>query len=174
VYKRQLLRRQALRPYRKPLVIMSPKSLLRHPLVVSTLDDLAQGQFMPVLGEIDALDLKKVRRVIFCQGKVYYDLLAQRREQKITDIAILRLEQMYPFPDQEVKAALIGLDHVKDWVWCQEEPENQGAWFKVSQDFAALNLPCRYVGRKAYASPAVGYASLFKEEQTRLVHLALA
>ncbi len=168
-----LLRRQALRAYRKPLVIMSPKSLLRHPLVTSTLEDLAGGHFQPVIGEVDALDLKKVRRVIFCQGKVYYDLLAKRREKKITDVAIVRLEQMYPFPDQEVKAALAGLSHVKDWVWCQEEPENQGAWFKVSQDFAALDLPCRYVGRKAYASPAVGYASMFKEEQDALVALAL-
>ncbi len=169
-----LLRRQVLRPYRKPLVIMSPKSLLRHPLVISTLADLADGCFMPVLGEVDPIDFKKVRRVIFCQGKVYYDLLAKRREQNISDIAILRLEQLYPFPDVEIQAALAALSHVKDWVWCQEEPENQGAWFKVSQDFAALDLPCRYVGRKAYASPAVGYASVFKEEQANLVALALA
>ena len=169
-----LLRRQALRPYRKPLVIMSPKSLLRHPLVLSTIDELVNGQFMPVIPEVDSLDLKKVRRVIFCQGKVYYDLLAARRDQNIMDIAIVRLEQMYPFPDQEVQSALKNLSQVKDWVWCQEEPENQGAWFKVSQDFAALDIPCRYVGRKAYASPAVGYASLFKEEQAALVALALA
>ncbi len=169
-----LLRRQVLRPYRKPLVVMSPKSLLRHPAVISSLDDLAEGHFMPVIGETEALDLKKVKRVIFCQGKVYYDLWAKRRELQQMDVAIVRLEQMYPFPDQEVKAALKGLNHVKDWVWCQEEPENQGAWFKVSQDFAALDLPCRYVGRKAYASPAVGYASVFKEEQEALVSLALS
>ncbi|MCX7123359.1 MAG: 2-oxoglutarate dehydrogenase E1 component, partial [Gammaproteobacteria bacterium] len=169
-----LLRRQVLRPYRKPLVIMSPKSLLRHPLVTSTLDDLADGHFMPVIGEIDVMDLKTVRRVIFCQGKVYYDLLIKRREKKISDIVIIRLEQMYPFPDLEIKAVLKDLTAVKEWVWCQEEPENQGAWFKVSQDFAALGLPCRYVGRKAYASPAVGYASVFKEEQDALVSEALA
>ena len=169
-----LLRRQALRPYRKPLVIMSPKSLLRHPLVISRLDELAEGHFMPVISEIDEIDLKKVKRVILCQGKVYYDLLVKRREKKISDIAIIRLEQMYPFPDLEVKAAIKNLGHVKDWVWCQEEPENQGAWFKVSHDLAALDLPCRYVGRKAYASPAVGYSSIFKEEQEALVSLALS
>lgn len=168
-----LLRRQVLRPYRKPLVIMSPKSLLRHPLVTSTLDELADGTFLPAIGEIDNLKPAKVRRVVFCQGKVYYDLLAKRREQKIEDVAILRVEQMYPFPDQEIKALLKDYKHVKDWVWCQEEPENQGAWFKLRDDFTALGLDCRYVGRQAYASPAVGYASVFKEQQEQLVAEAL-
>lgn len=169
-----LLRRQVLRPYRKPLVIMSPKSLLRHPLVTSSLKDLAEGQFEPVLPEQDVLS-KKPKRVIFCQGKVYYDLLAKRREQKIEDIAILRIEQMYPFPDQEVAALISAYKGVKDWVWCQEEPHNQGAWFKVRDDFAPL-LPAalRYVGRPAYASPAVGYSNVFKQGQEQLVAEALS
>lgn len=169
-----VLRRQALRPYRKPLIIMSPKSLLRHPLVTSTLDELAQGQFEVVLPELDALNVKQVKRVIFCQGKVYYDLLAKRREQKIKDIAILRVEQLYPFPDQEVAALIKPYAQVKDWVWCQEEPQNQGAWCKVRDDFAPLvSAPMKYVGRPAYASPAVGYASLFKHSQEQLVAEAL-
>lgn len=168
-----LLRRQVLRPYRKPLVIMSPKSLLRHPLVTSTLDELAEGTFLPIIGEIDALKASKVRRVVICQGKVYYDLLAKRRDQKCEDIAIVRIEQMYPFPDQELKGLLKDYAHVKDWVWCQEEPENQGAWFKLRNDLADIGLNCRYVGRQAYASPAVGYASVFKEQQEQLVQEAL-
>lgn len=171
-----LLRRQVLRPFRNPLVIMSPKSLLRHPLVVSSLEDLAQGTFYNVLPEAELLDVKKIKRVVICQGKVYYDLLAKRREQKLDNIALVRLEQMYPFPVDEMQAILDPYAQVKDWVWCQEEPYNQGAWFKVVPDINAL-LPqghqLRYVGRKAYASPAVGYASLFKEQQMALVDEAL-
>lgn len=169
-----LLRRQVLRPYRKPLVIMSPKSLLRHPLVTSTLTDLTEGQFQPIIGEIDTLKAKKIRRVVFCQGKIYYELLTKRREQKREDIVIIRLEQIYPFPDSEIKALLKEYSHVQDWVWCQEEPYNQGAWFKVRDDFAVIDIQCRYVGRKAYAAPAVGYADLFKTEQESLVTEALA
>lgn len=172
-----LLRRQVLRPFRNPLVVMTPKSILRHPLVTSSLEELAEGQFYNVLPEIDQLDAKKVKRVIICQGKVYYDLLIKRREQKIDHIAIIRLEQMYPFPEDDLKAILQPYSQVKDWVWCQEEPANQGAWFKVVFDINPI-LPkgctLQYIGRKAYASPAVGYASLFKEEQTALVTQALS
>jgi 2-oxoglutarate dehydrogenase E1 component len=172
-----LLRRQVLRPFRNPLIIMSPKSILRHPLVLSTLDELANGQFYNVLPEQDTIDAKKMTRVVICQGKVYYDLLTQRREKKLENIALIRLEQMYPFPADEMKAILAPYAHVKDWVWCQEEPHNQGAWFRVAPDINAL-LPqgnaLRYVGRKAYASPAVGYPSLFKEEQAALVAEAMS
>lgn len=168
-----LLRRQVLRSYRTPLVIMSPKSLLRHPLMASSIEDLANGTFLPVIGEMDTLKANKARRVVFCQGKVYYELLQKRREKKIEDIAIMRLEQMYPFPDLEVKALLKDYQHVKDFVWCQEEPKNQGAWFKVRDDFSDLGVSCRYVGREAYAAPAVGYADLFKKEQDQLINDAL-
>ena len=171
-----LLRRQALRNYRKPLIIMSPKSLLRHPLVTSTLADLAEGTFFNVLPETDALNAKNVRRVVICQGKVYYDLLSKRREQKLEDIALIRLEQMYPFPAEEVKKVFASYAHVKDWVWCQEEPRNQGAWLSVAEPISAvLPVGCslNYVGRKDYSSPAVGYASLFHEEQSALINQAL-
>ncbi len=170
-----LLRRQALRPVRKPLVIMSPKSLLRHPLLASSLEDLAQGQFCDVLPETE-LEPKKINRVVFCQGKVYYDLLLKRREQKNDAVALIRLEQMYPFPVEQMKAALVPYAKVKEWVWCQEEPRNQGAWFKVAADLQAL-LPkgseLLYVGREDYAAPAVGYANVFEEHQKALVAEAL-
>ena len=169
-----LLRRQALRAYRKPLIIMSPKSLLRHPMLASSLEDLAEGTFLPVIGETDKISATKVRRVIFCQGKVYYDLLTMRREKKIEDIAILRLEQIYPFPQKDAAKLLKSFSQVKDFVWCQEEPHNQGAWFKVRDDFRALGFEFRYVGREAYASPAVGYASIDKQQQNRLVEEALS
>lgn len=168
-----LLRRQALRQYRKPLVIMSPKSLLRHPLVISNMSELATGMFQPVIDEIDSSQ-RQINRVIFCQGKVYYDLLAARRAGKKDSIAIIRLEQMYPFPDTEMIALLQKYSTVSDFIWCQEEPENQGAWWKLRDDFGALHIKCRYVGRKAYASPAVGYLSVFKEQQEQLIAEALS
>lgn len=168
-----LLRRQVLRAYRAPLVIMSPKSLLRHPLAVSSLDDLEKGQFFPVLPELDAPSPRKIKRVVLCQGKVYYDLLAKRRDLKKEDVALIRIEQMYPFPDAELREVLKPYAHVKEWAWCQEEPFNQGAWFKLRDDFAALDLSCAYLGRSAFASPAVGYANVFKEEQADLVLRAL-
>ena len=117
---------------------------------------------------------KDVTRILACSGKLYYDLLTARRERRLDNVAIIRVEQLYPFPHKQFAAEMKRDPNAKEVVWCQEEPENQGAWFKVSQDFAALGLPCRYVGRKAYASPAVGYASVFKEEQDALVSEALA
>ncbi len=172
-----LLRRQVLRPLRIPLIIMSPKSLLRHPLVVSSLDDLANGEFHNVLPELDALAPKKIKRVVICQGKVYYDLLAKRREQKIENVAIIRLEQMYPFPKADMQEVLAAYAHVKDWVWCQEEGYNQGAWFKVVEDINPLlpkNCALQYVGEEAYASAAVGYPDVFQKHQAALVAKALA
>lgn len=164
-----LLRRQALRNYRKPLVIMSPKGLLRHPLVTSTLKELVTGTFQSVLPEQDALKPKEIKRVVLCQGRIYYDLVIKRRALELKNVALIRIEQLYPFPDQELAEILAPYAHVKEWVWCQEEPENQGAWSKLRDDFNALHLPCRYFGRTAFASPAVGYANVFKEEQEALV-----
>ncbi len=126
-----LLRRQMVRPYRKPLIVMSPKSLLRHPLAVSTLNDLSQGEFQLVIPEIDAIDPKKVNRVVFCCGKVYFDLLEKRREKKLNNVAILRIEQLYPFPKEAFKEAMKPYKQVKDIIWCQEEPQNQGAWYST-------------------------------------------
>lgn len=171
-----LIRRQMVRPMRKPLIVMTPKSLLRHPLVTSSLEDLYQGQFHTVIPEIDELEVKKVKRVVVCQGKVYYDLLQKRREQKIDDVAIIRIEQLYPFPVQAYQAILEAYAHVEDFVWCQEEPRNQGAWFSIQDDLRAYLSPSQkmvYVGRKPFAAPAVGYPSLFHEQQTALVNEAL-
>ncbi|MCP4235947.1 MAG: 2-oxoglutarate dehydrogenase E1 component, partial [Aestuariibacter sp.] len=124
-----MLRRQVVRPMRKPLIVMSPKSLLRHPLAVSSLEELSDGVFHNVIGEVDELDPKGVKRVVMCSGKVYYDLLDQRRKNEQTDVAIIRLEQLYPFPQEECAKIVAEYSHVKDWVWCQEEPQNQGAWY---------------------------------------------
>ncbi|VAX76368.1 2-oxoglutarate dehydrogenase E1 component [Serratia symbiotica] len=171
-----MLRRQALRGIRRPLVVMSPKSLLRHSLAVSCLEELANGTFLSAIGEIDSMDLTMVKRVVLCTGKVYYDLLEHRRNNGKKDVAIIRIEQLYPFPHQAVQAVLAQYAHVHDFVWCQEEPFNQGAWFfserklrKVIKARATL----RYVGRPASASPAVGYMSVHKKQQEALVNDAL-
>ncbi|WP_116472812.1 2-oxoglutarate dehydrogenase E1 component [Zobellella maritima] len=171
-----MLRRQVLRPMRRPLVVMTPKSLLRHPLAVSELETLASGSFQNAIGEIDDLDPKGVKRVVLCSGKVYYDLLEARRKNEQTDVAIIRIEQLYPFPQEEVAAILADYQHVQDFVWCQEEPQNQGAWYCSQHHFwaaipAGANL--RYSGRAASASPAVGYTSVHLQQQKALVEDAL-
>ncbi|TCP94800.1 2-oxoglutarate dehydrogenase E1 component [Cricetibacter osteomyelitidis] len=171
-----MLRRQALRKMRRPLVAISPKSLLRHPLAVSPLDALINGQFQNVIGEIDELDPKQVKRVVMCSGKVYYDLLEQRRQNNQIDVAIIRLEQLYPYPHDDVKAILAPYAHVTDFVWCQEEPLNQGAWYCSKHNFEVSipeNAKLRYAGRPASASPAVGYMSLHTKQQNALVADAL-
>ncbi len=171
-----MLRRQVVRPMRKPLIVMSPKSLLRHPLAVSSLEELAEGKFHNVIGEIDDIDPKKVKRVVMCSGKVYYDLLDQRRKNEQTDVAIIRLEQLYPFPQEECAKVVAQYSHVKDWVWCQEEPQNQGAWY-CSQHHFWQAIPdgakLTYAGRDASSSPAVGYVSVHNQQQKALVENAL-
>ncbi|KAE9534681.1 2-oxoglutarate dehydrogenase E1 component [Ursidibacter arcticus] len=171
-----MLRRQAIRKVRRPLVAISPKSLLRHPLAVSTLDELINGEFKNVIGEIDELDPKGVKRVVLCSGKVYYDLLEQRRANNQTDVAIIRIEQLYPYPHDEVRKVLEQYAHVTDYVWCQEEPQNQGAWYCSKHNFEASipeNAKLKYAGRPASASPAVGYMSLHTKQQKQLVSDAL-
>ncbi|KMK50559.1 2-oxoglutarate dehydrogenase [[Actinobacillus] muris] len=171
-----MLRRQALRKMRRPLVAISPKSLLRHPLAVSRLDELVNGEFQNVIGEVDKLDPAQVKRVVMCSGKVYYDLLEQRRQNNQTDVAIIRIEQLYPYPHDDVKKALEPYAHVTDFVWCQEEPLNQGAWYCSKHNFEASiadNAKLKYAGRPASASPAVGYMSLHTQQQKQLVSDAL-
>ncbi|TNH42623.1 2-oxoglutarate dehydrogenase E1 component [Photorhabdus luminescens] len=171
-----MLRRQALRGMRRPLIVMSPKSLLRHPLAVSSLDELANGKFQTVISEIDDLDPKGVKRVVLCSGKVYYDLLEQRRKNEQTDVAIVRIEQLYPFPHQDVQSTLEQYAHVHDFVWCQEEPLNQGAWYCSQHNFREVipfGASLRYAGRPASASPAVGYTSVHQQQQQELVNDAL-
>ena len=171
-----LLRRQVLRRFRKPLIAISPKSLLRHKLAVSDLGELAKGHFQPVIGEQDTLKpAEKIRRVILCSGKVYYDLLQKRRDENIDDIAILRLEQLYPFPETELAAQLAPYTNA-EIIWCQEEPRNQGAWRQI-YEWLAPALPAgkkpQYVGRAASASTAAGYLKMHNAEQAALVREAL-
>jgi len=172
-----LLRRQMLRPFRRPLIVMSPKSLLRHKEAVSTLDEFAGGRFQNVIGETEKLVAKSVRRVIVCAGKVYYELAAYRREHDIRDVAILRMEQLYPFPHADFKAALVKFPRATEVVWCQEEPQNQGAWYRLRAYFRADALPNQvvaYAGRPVSASTAVGYMSKHIERQQQLVADAFA
>lgn len=171
-----MLRRQMVRPMRRPLIVMSPKSLLRHPLATSSLEELASGVFQNVIGEIDALNPADVKRVVMCSGKVYYDLLDERRKRNITDVAIVRIEQLYPFPAQEMASALKDYGHVTDFVWCQEEPQNQGAWYCSQHHFwSAIPAGAKltYAGREASSSPAVGYLSVHNKQQQALVNTAL-
>ncbi len=171
-----MLRRQVVRPMRRPLVVMSPKSLLRHPMAVSSLEELSTGVFHNVIGEVDDIDAKKVEQVVFCSGKVYYELLEQRRKNDQENVAIIRIEQLYPFPEKELQAELAQYQHVKNFVWCQEEPQNQGAWYCSQHHFRATipqGTHLTYAGRKASAAPAVGYMSVHVKEQQALIHDAL-
>lgn len=170
-----MLRRQVIRPMRRPLIVMSPKSLLRHPQCLSCLEELAEGTFQPAIQEVDEMDPVKVRRVVFCSGKVYYDLLAQRRKNEQEDVAIIRIEQLYPFPLFEVRELIKPYINAEDYVWCQEEPQNQGAWYCSQHNFrnAVHGAEVKYAGRPASASPAVGYMSVHLKQQKALVDEAL-
>ena len=172
-----LLRRQMLRSFRAPLVVMTPKSLLRHRLAVSSLGELTQGQFQNVIPEIDPIDPAGVERVIFCSGKVYYDLLEARRSRGLTNAAIVRLEQLYPFPKDEFAAVLAQYPDTEEVIWCQEEAQNQGAWDQIKHRFHNLiqagRRPC-YVGRPSSAAPAVGHRAAHVEQQERLIDEALS
>jgi 2-oxoglutarate dehydrogenase E1 component len=170
-----VLRRQMHRRFRKPLVIMSPKSLLRHKLAVSAPRDLVAGGFQTVIPETEAINAREVQRVLLCSGKVYYDLAIARRERGIEQVAIVRVEQLYPFPAAEIRAALQTYPATAEVRWVQEEPENMGAY-----SFMAHHLPpllggrtLGYVGREAAASPAVGSYKLHEAEQTEVVDRAL-
>ncbi|PHN42482.1 2-oxoglutarate dehydrogenase E1 component [Pseudomonas amygdali] len=170
-----LLRRQVIRPLRKPLIVLTPKSLLRHKLAVSTLEDLAEGSFQTVIPEIDALDPAKVTRLVLCSGKVYYDLLEKRRAEGREDIAIVRIEQLYPFPEDDLMETIAPYTNLQHVVWCQEEPMNQGAWYssqhhlRRSMGNHKRELVLEYAGRDASAAPACGYASMHAEQQEKLL-----
>ena len=171
-----MLRRQILRPLRRPLVVMTPKSLLRHKLAVSTPDELSRGKFHLVLGEVDDIAAKKAHRLVLCSGKVYYDLLEARRRREITDIAIVRIEQLHPFPTLDLTAEMNNYPSAAEVVWCQEEPKNQGSWYQIDHHLRARlrdGQTLRYVGREALPSPAVGYYKLHEEQQQQLVDQAL-
>ncbi len=172
-----MLRRQMIRPMRRPLIVMMPKSLLRRKESVSSLDDLAKGQFHNIIGETDAsIDAKKVKRVVFCSGKVYYDIVAERAARNIKDIAVVRIEQLYPFPHAEFADQIKLYAKAKDICWAQEEPGNQGAWHRV-QHYLLRHMrddqQLTYALRPSSASPAVGYLAKHNEQQKALIDAAL-
>ncbi len=171
-----LLRRQLLRPYRKPLIVMSPKSLLRHKLAVSTLEDLTDGEFFPIISEQDEINPKHVTRLVMCSGKVYYDLLEARRNDGLDHIAIIRIEQLYPFPNDLFKAEINKYPKVEHIVWCQEEPKNQGAWYQSKHHFynnIDKDITIFYAGRAPSAAPAVGNYIVHIEQQNAVIKAAL-
>ena len=171
-----VLRRQMVRMFRKPLVLFTPKSLLRNKEAVSSLDELAKGEFKTVIGETDAsIDARKVKRVVFCTGKVYYDLLAARRERKLTDIALVRVEQLYPYPHKAIESELRKYANAVHVVWCQDEPQNQGSWFYIQHHLSEAlkdDQTLSYAGRPASASPAVGYYDKHYAQQKELIAAA--
>ncbi len=171
-----LLRRQMTRRFRKPLIIMSPKSLLRHKLAMNKLEDLSEGRFETVVAEVDDLKPREVDRIVFCGGKVYYDLLEGRRQRELKNVAVVRVEQLYPFPQERFEEEIRRYSKAKRVVWCQEEPENQGAWYQIQHRLRASLTPKHtlcFAGRPASASPAVGGFSIHVEQQNQLVHQAL-
>lgn len=174
-----LLRRQVVRPLRKPLVVMTPKSLLRHKQAVSTMEDLANGHFQAVIPEVNEQDPAKVKRLVMCSGKVYYDLYNRREELAKEDVAIVRIEQLYPFPEEILQQTIAQYTNLETAVWCQEEPMNQGAWYSSQhhmRNVLKAHNPALYlegVGRPAAAAPAVGYASVHLEQQEQLVNDAI-
>lgn len=170
------LRRQMHRNFRKPLIIMTPKSLLRHKLAVSPVRDFTEGTFQPLLGEAEAIDAQTVRRLLLCSGKVYYDLLVARRERDIDDIALVRVEQLYPLPVKEIEAVLRAYPGAREVYWVQEEPWNMGAWHDMYRRLRRIVPEDRvlaYVGRPAAASPATGSYKVHQAEETDLINTAL-
>ncbi|HWS78122.1 MAG TPA: 2-oxoglutarate dehydrogenase E1 component, partial [Thermomonas sp.] len=170
-----MIRRQMRMSTRKPLVVMTPKSLLRHKLAVSTLEELANGEFQRLIPDTTAT-AKQVRRVVACSGKVYYDLLDEAQKNNITDVALVRVEQLYPFPRQELTAELKRFGSAAEVIWCQEEPQNQGAWYQIQHHLRACLQPKQslsYAGRARSPSPAAGHLAEHVEEQNQLVADAL-
>jgi 2-oxoglutarate dehydrogenase E1 component len=158
-----VLRRQVLRPFRKPLVIFLSKRLLRYKDAMSPLEDFTSHSFRPVIGDAGISDAKAVKRVILCSGQVYYDLVNGRKERELdSEVAIIRVEQLYPFPTEQLQAELARFSHVKEIMWVQEEPRNQGAWYQIRHRLEALlgaKQTLLFAGRPSSASPAVGYMS---------------
>jgi 2-oxoglutarate dehydrogenase E1 component len=171
-----MLRRQMLRTLRKPLIVMTPKSLLRHRLASSPMDEILEGRFHPIIPEVDDIDLTSVRRIILCSGKVYYDLLEARRAHGLDTVAIVRIEQLYPFPIPEYAELLAEHPRIREVVWCQEEPQNQGAWYQIRhrlQEPLGSGHHLYYAGRPGAAAPASGIFQLHVQQQQALVESAL-
>jgi 2-oxoglutarate dehydrogenase E1 component len=174
-----MIRRQILRALRKPLIVMTPKSLLRHELSVSTLEELADGEFANVIDEVEKIAPANVRRIVLSSGKVYFDLLKARRAQKSggdSEVALVRVEQLYPFPVAEMEAVLAKYPNAREVVWCQEEPQNQGAWYQIRHRLQTLvaKRELLYAGRAPAAAPATGISKIHDAEQRTLIEAALS
>ena len=170
-----MLRRQMLRPFRKPLIVMTPKSLLRKKEASSHIHEFANGAFQTVIPDVESLEAKEVKRIVACSGKVYYDLAARRAEAKRTDVAIIRVEQLYPFPHKQFEAEMKRYMNASEVVWCQEEPQNQGAWYQSAHYFRENmrdDQKLYYAGRPPSAAPATGYMARHNERQRALVEQA--
>jgi 2-oxoglutarate dehydrogenase E1 component len=165
------LRRQVKRPFRKPLVVMTPKSLLRLPAAASPLGEFTGGRFHEVIDDPAAAD--SARRVVLCSGKVYYDLAARRAELKKADAALVRLEQFYPWPEDQLRSVLNRYRRAGEWVWAQEESHNMGGWSFVEPRLRGMGVPIEFVGRDPSASPAAGSVNVHRHEQAELLDAAL-
>jgi 2-oxoglutarate dehydrogenase E1 component len=171
-----LLRRQVFQPIRKPLIVMTPKSLLRSKAATSTLEVLCDGKFQQVIGDRGPGEADEIKRVVFCSGKIYYDLAAMRDAENIREVAVMRAEQLYPFPAADLRGFVNEFPNATEVVWCQEEPQNQGAWYQIRHHLQACiteQHELKYVGRPHSASPAVGYYTVHLEEQQKLVREAI-
>jgi len=170
-----LLRRQMIRSYRKPLIVMTPKSLLRHPLATNTLEELSQGEFQLVIDDKACTDKQHVTRITICSGKIVYDLYEARQNKQIKDTAIVRIEQLYPFPEAVLQKILALYENLQEIVWCQEEPLNQGAWdylkHRLHECAGDLDVIC--VSRPSAAAPAVGSLRIHRQQQQSIVEQAL-
>ena len=172
-----LIRRQAIRKFKRPLVVMTPKSLLRHKLSTSRLEDLESGRFQQIIPETEPLDAGAVKRVVLCSGKVYFDLLEERQRRNEPEIALLRVEQLYPFPRDELRTELARYPSAHEVVWCQEEPRNQGAWYQIQHHILTCTRDTQtihYAGRAPSPSSAAGYHSVHAKQQKQLVEDALS
>ena len=171
-----MLRRQMLRPFRKPLIVMTPKSLLRHKMSVSSIESLSTGRFETIIADSSEIEPRSVDRLVLCSGKVYFDLLEARQVAGLDNVALVRIEQLYPFPLDEFAALIEKHRHVQDVVWCQEEPQNQGAWYQIRhrlQEPLADNQQLYYAGRPGAAAPASGIFKVHLQQQQALVEAAL-
>ena len=175
-----MLRKQVLCPLRKPLIVMSPKSLLRHKETVSSLDELASGSFQVVIDDQDEVASNSITKLIICSGKVYYDLNAEKQKRDEKNVAIIRLEQLYPFPHDDLQRVLAQYTNAKSITWCQEEPMNQGAWYSSQYSIRRAivenfpNIELRYAGRDASAAAAAGYPALHLSQQEQFINEALS
>lgn len=168
--------RQQVRPYRKPLIVLTPKSLLRHKMSVSPISELSTGQFELIIPDVKVTDKKRTHRLVFCSGKVYFDLLEAREIHGIDDVALIRIEQLYPFPIEQYQQLLDGYSHIEEIIWCQEEPLNQGAWYQIKhrlQEPLQSHQQLYYAGRAGAAAPASGIFKIHAQQQQALVEAAL-